>query len=87
MVKFLARVGSKQKFSGPRLARLEKKLARLDPGQEKWARYTSITKKKVSLNNWLEVGQKLQIGMAFGWKSQECICCPKHSRLGSASPK
>ena len=41
IVKFLARVGSKHKFNGPRLARLEKKLARLGPGQKKWARYTS----------------------------------------------
>ena len=40
-MKFLARVGSKHRFNGPRLAWLEKKLARLGPGQKKQARYTS----------------------------------------------
>ena len=41
IVNFLARVGSKHKSNGPRLARLEKCLARLGPGQKKRARYTS----------------------------------------------
>ena len=41
IAKFLARVGSKYKINGPRLAWLEKKLARLGPGQKKQALYTS----------------------------------------------
>ena len=34
---FLACEGSKQKFNTTRLARLEKNLAQLCPGQKKWA--------------------------------------------------
>ena len=42
----MTRVGSKHKFNSSRLARLEKKLARLGPGRKKQARYTSTRNEK-----------------------------------------